>query len=43
MTAMTVAWVFGPFLALVYAVLVLRGATLLGRFWERRHPSGGRR
>jgi predicted outer membrane lipoprotein len=42
MTAMTAAWVFGPFLAVAYAVLALRGATVLERMWERRHPSGNR-
>jgi hypothetical protein len=40
MTAMTTAWLIGPPLALAYAVAVLRAVTLLGRVWERRHPSG---
>jgi hypothetical protein len=35
---MAVAWLIGPPLAIAYAVTMLRCATLLARFWERRHP-----
>jgi hypothetical protein len=35
---MTIAWLIGPPLAVAYAVLTLRGTTLLARYWERRHP-----
>jgi hypothetical protein len=39
---MTVAWTVGPALAGVYALLVLRGETVLLRCWDRRHrhPDG---
>ncbi len=35
---MATAWLVGTPLAVAYAFGVLRGATLLARFWERRHP-----
>ncbi|WP_264071912.1 hypothetical protein [Mycolicibacterium komossense] len=35
---MEVAWLIGPPLAVAYGLLMLRGATLLARAWERRHP-----
>ena len=40
MTAITVAWLIGPPLAIAYAVVVLRAVTVVGRVWERHHPSG---
>ena len=36
---MTIAWMMGPPLAIAYAVLVLRAIAVLGRVWERRHPT----
>jgi hypothetical protein len=35
---MAIAWLIGPPLAVAYALLMLRGTTMLARTWERRHP-----
>jgi hypothetical protein len=40
---MTAAWLIGPPLAAVYAVLALRGGALLARSWDRHHPREERR
>lgn len=40
---MTVAWLIGPPLAMVYAILMLRFGGVVLRMWDRRHPHGDTR